>query len=375
MSTRTAAELRPVPVLVLAALACGQAGEVPEPAIGAACPPCRIEFLQYAQLGSIEDPWSVKHVFFSRIERRSNGEFLAHDFGRTLGRYDRTGAYLGTVGRPGSGPGEFRLIRRIAVDDADSIYVVDVTRRMEVFTPDLKPARSLHFAHSTSWLLPYQNGFVVHGHERDSIKGQHRLHAVSRAGAYVRAIDEPMVHHGFDMGDGVTTRVAALVGRDSLAILNLDTPRVDIYDAQLKRLNSFALSPSWYPLPEIPRQRCPGNSEERTYEKALRPWRATLDMHVDRERRLWVLAMVEAPDWEKRKPPFAAAPCHGRPADFNHYFVGQIDVFSISGQFLATEKLPFLATTFLRDGVLVRAIDSPEGLVQFVIYRPGLVKQ
>ncbi|MCA9764269.1 MAG: 6-bladed beta-propeller [Gemmatimonadetes bacterium] len=77
-----------------------------------------------------------------------NGQYLISDevSHGVIPVFDSTGRYLRSIGREGSGPGEYRRVSRILVLESDSILVLDdQLRRATILAPDLAYVRSFQF--------------------------------------------------------------------------------------------------------------------------------------------------------------------------------------------------------------------------------------
>ena len=80
-----------------------------------------------------------------RLGRDSRGRYLANAFGRQeVAVFDSTGRLVGSFGNSGEGPGEFRAIADVLVGPHDSLYVVNVRRKIEVFAPELTYVRTVN---------------------------------------------------------------------------------------------------------------------------------------------------------------------------------------------------------------------------------------
>ena len=56
-----------------------------------------------------------------------------------MARFDREGAWLGSFGDHGTGPGQFNDVHDIAVSRAGEVFVADrANRRIQVFSPDAR---------------------------------------------------------------------------------------------------------------------------------------------------------------------------------------------------------------------------------------------
>jgi hypothetical protein len=104
------------------------------------CAGCQIRVSKVATLGSSADP--VMLGLLSVPTRDSQGRyFAATSTGNTVAVYDAGGRLVQTVGRPGSGPGEFGLINRILVGAGDSLIVIEPAR-FSVFSPSFAFVRT-----------------------------------------------------------------------------------------------------------------------------------------------------------------------------------------------------------------------------------------
>lgn len=74
----------------------------------------------------------------------ADGRIAVADRGSSQVRfYDRTGRYVGSFGREGDGPGEFRYIRDLGRCGGDSLFVFDLQFDATVLTPTLEYARKV----------------------------------------------------------------------------------------------------------------------------------------------------------------------------------------------------------------------------------------
>lgn len=73
------------------------------------------------------------------------------DGDRTIRRFDPGGKELGTVGGPGEGPGEFRMLS-IGGTVGDTFWISDPTvRRTTFFAPDGSLLRTVRWSPTVSW--------------------------------------------------------------------------------------------------------------------------------------------------------------------------------------------------------------------------------
>ena len=109
-----------------------------------------------------------EHDAFGRVRGvalDSRGRILVADaFGHHFKVFDRSGAYLATVGRRGEGPGEFGAPSGIAVAPGDSVFIWDTERSLvSVFSPDHDWVRDIRIP--PSWqvnsMIPRSDGTLV----------------------------------------------------------------------------------------------------------------------------------------------------------------------------------------------------------------------
>jgi hypothetical protein len=112
------------------------------------CPGCEITLEEEVILGGPSDPSSIRDDAEGRqcmVGHLSSGHFVVTGpvGGGRLFLYDEQGQLAGTIGRPGSGPGEFRADMRVVIGPADTLYVMDDHHgRIQVFDPDGRFVRS-----------------------------------------------------------------------------------------------------------------------------------------------------------------------------------------------------------------------------------------
>lgn len=177
----------------------------------------------------------------------SNGTIVVSD-GTRLVYFDARGAFLGSFGRKGSGPGEFQLVSNICVRAGDTLQVNDGgLARATILTPQRTLARivpgrrasELRGCLDTAWtitteLLQRGDGFTQWVH--------------------VRGVDEEGVPRA-DFGDfplrgmGVTIRTGALAAHGMrLALGSGIDPSVDVRDATGRLIQRLQLDERAAPI-------------------------------------------------------------------------------------------------------------------------------
>jgi hypothetical protein len=89
------------------------------------CPTCTISLEKVAVVGSAEDAELLSE--YNRLLQLPDGGYLVAPTSGELGqllRYDRSGKYLGTLGKIGDGPGEYRSIQSMVFARGDSVSLM-----------------------------------------------------------------------------------------------------------------------------------------------------------------------------------------------------------------------------------------------------------
>jgi hypothetical protein len=106
------------------------------------CPECEVVLKEVVVLGHSADPFSVREDGAGvdcLVGRLSTGEFLMSGpvGGGHVLVYDSLGRFLGSIGRPGQGPGEFGRQVRLVVGRGDTVFALDdAFMRVQRFTHD-----------------------------------------------------------------------------------------------------------------------------------------------------------------------------------------------------------------------------------------------
>lgn len=105
----------------------------------ATCPECSIEFEEVVTLGSAEDPELLPPPIVHVVRTEAGRYFAISRLGAGRDRlfvFGPEGEFVGTTGRAGDGPGEFRMIAWHVTDELDSLFVFDqLGNRLTVFSP------------------------------------------------------------------------------------------------------------------------------------------------------------------------------------------------------------------------------------------------
>ena len=175
------------------------------------------------------------HDSFGRVtdvafDRRGR-VYVADDLNHHVVVFGPDGRFIATVGREGSGPGEFTHPWRVRVDANDTVFVWDMgAARMSVFGPDLRYRRS--FATPPSWIVNTME-FLADGSLLVAAYGsgeQRPVHRLGRDGSRLGSLGpalRPDRLAGFE--SSLLGGAIALDGQ-TLVYSNKSPYRLDFYD-------------------------------------------------------------------------------------------------------------------------------------------------
>jgi hypothetical protein len=104
---------------------------------------CTTEVKIAAELGTLDDPASIREPVFVDVARLASGGWIVAEDGNDLIEYSSDGSFRRFFGSRGEGPGEVRWPTRVAVDASDSLWVSDNRGRAVIFGPSGNPTRTL----------------------------------------------------------------------------------------------------------------------------------------------------------------------------------------------------------------------------------------
>ena len=174
------------------------------------CSRCEIDIRTVLRL---EVPPTVPDGFAATIRVDPQGRFWTFRNGEMPALFDRTGRFLGIVGRSGRGPGEFVIPHDLLVLSRDSLLVLDAsTRRATLLDSNLTLIRSFGVPTnvSSATVVSWPDSVVISGRAplAESVEPLHRL-----------SFDGPnaVVESSFKLGDGDLPPEMMLIPRHRLS--------------------------------------------------------------------------------------------------------------------------------------------------------------
>lgn len=212
-----------------------------------------------AELGSASSPVALTAI----LARTRDGYYLADLFlGSEITVLSAEGEIMGNIGREGAGPREFRAIRAIRADAADSLHVFDSrNRRLVVISPDRAFART----DPVPVTVTSENGVLLLGEEGYLVNGV-SPHQQGRALHHLRPTGEPVrsfSHPGSESPGSVVVLGRATGPRRFWTAAHRDL-RLDLWDLEGRILRTLRPDlDGWVPgsAPVVARRgRPPANS-------------------------------------------------------------------------------------------------------------------
>jgi hypothetical protein len=194
------------------------------------CGTCRVQVGPRLSLASTEDfldgiPQSVTEDASGRVyvvQQASDYPVLV---------YDQRGRFIRTLGRRGSGPGEFQSAGFAVTGPADSLAVWDYRlSRLTILTSDGVVARSFPFAGDASAILWTSQGFLINAHVATPDRVGLAYHLVDRLGRLIQSFGE--IPDALSYGDlsPVSRRLTRLGPRSFLAATTSRRLRIELWN-------------------------------------------------------------------------------------------------------------------------------------------------
>lgn len=275
--------------------------------------------------------------------------------------FDTAGTIIRRLGTPGSGPGEFRVIRRVLHGPGDSIFVTDWgTGRVTVYAPDLTLVRS-HAVVNQPDLILADGSFLIAEQLGGAAGNGYPLHRASPDGAIINSFgaDTPQFRPDLHL---LQTRRAATSSTGAVWAVAPGRYVLERWNpATGTRVQSVTVRSDWF-------------SEIAAWpaDETNRPPAVIETLWEGDDGILWVLLRDADLEW---RPPARAS--EERPIGADEYertydwVVEAID--SASGEIVASQRFRHILWGRPGSDVLVSADESTAERSTFSVWRPRLV--
>lgn len=375
-AVKTAGRLFPAPVGVVVAVCTAAAGGKSAGAVPArpsqdasrtvtvayapSCAACVIDTSLVVTLGRPDDP--VLMTEDVRVRRMSTGAYVASGAAEPglLLRYSASGEFAGTIGRAGSGPGEFQDISTLAVGPGDTVHAFDY--RDNVFTPDGRYVRSptLLFAASAQVYDATVRGdgtVVIQAGIASAQLAGFPFHVASADGQRIRSFGEDAPDRPFIDAFAATRRRVAWVGESALWSADLNRYRLQYWEGGALR-RTLVVSAKWFP-PWDPASPL-GSPRAQRRPPMVRA------VGVGRDGMLWVVTTVTAADWK----PTPGARGLISPTERGRLMDTIVDVIDPStGRLIQSRRFDNVFGDFAGPGLITGTVERGDGTIAVRIWQ------
>lgn len=315
-----------------------------------ACRTCTLELSRIATLGSLDDPISPSGQSF--VQRDSRGRFLVSGVvpSTQILIYDARGRFVGSVGRRGDGPGEFRDIWRILLLPGDSLAVQDNgSSSIKVLDPDGRQVRSVRLPIRPIDLIPVAaDGWIVAGMSYTPERIGYTLHELRADGTIARSFGERPDQTIVSSRPSAAQRFIAPAS-DGVWAVRPDQYEIELWrSAQVEQI--LDRQSDWFPDRE----------DEGAWPHARSPW--LTDLHTDESGRIWVLGVVPTSQPEPDAPPLLFP-------ETASVYATMVEVIDPTGRLLASKRIPGRANSITSDGLIVTHRQDENGLMLLDVWQ------
>ncbi len=322
------------------------------------CETCRIELGMPFELISGEADGAMPGGL-GALERLADGRFAASFWGPApIYLFGADGVFESTIGREGSGPGEFRGVGNGLFADGSTLYAFDLRNgRLSVIDADdggVLRSALLH-ANVLNATFPSGDSIVIAGRQAVSDQPGYPLHILDRGGNWLLSFGSAEPYQ--EQGDGwPLQRYLASAGDGTFWAAPMRELVVEQWTIEGKRLRAYAGQRERFDPGEY------GN-----YTEAGRPTSRLYGISIGSDGVLWMLYSMASVDWESNAETLSLEDARARGLPQTRALPGRrirdfvleaIDVDQ--GNVLARELLPESYFAFVGPGMLVRGFDDPE---------------
>ena len=334
---------------------------------GAQCEECELLVETWFIAGDLDGPGALAYPQGLALD--SSGRLLVSSWqipGEIM-VFDTTGAYQRSVGRRGSGPGEYLGVMHIVVR-GDEIHIFDgPARRRTILSNDFEVlGTSILPGTLQSGAAVLEDGAtIINAHISDRQRIGLPLHSVDSGGEILFSFGADSVGNlpGVPF---VGQRLVAASSRGEYVTAYQNQYLVQFWSKDGRLVRELRRSPElfepyWQSIP---------TSDRRPPQPRLG------SIYEDSAGNIWVTVAVPDRGWREVLEPIGRAgrgPTH-RWSDDNAYFDTIIDVLRPNGSLIASARIDPLVHRILGDGVLATYDDS-SGVPQMVILRALLQQQ
>ncbi len=325
---------------------------------GPECEACEIVAVPLLTFGDAEGPGMLEANYNVVSLDRQGRYFVTGGPSPYFWVFDSSGEVATRLGRRGEGPGEFTMITGLAIDEADSVFVIDPMRvRVSVYTPNLEFTRTfpLSFRPDGPQLLLGEWLLVNTPFRRGDLVGL-PFHLLDRSGTMTRSFGS--VGGGDDLTIDRYIRDGRVLARsDSTSFWAARTNQylIERWTVDGRLIETLHREPPWFPV----------------------WWESKLDAETPPVPRitaieqagdtLWVLTSVAGEEWRSGVEPDGE---FYRVADRDVYRSSVVEAIDLTrGVVIASWRMPLRFGDLLEGGLAVRNDTDQVGNPVVSVYR------
>lgn len=325
---------------------------------------CRADCVRLEEvvlLGDADGPGIIEGE--SGTARRDSGGryYVFREFGSNIKVFSPRGEYVTTIGREGSGPGEFRGLGTVQLAAGDSLHVVDLFNlRWSVYSPEHELVRSVRPeipVYMQLSVLPDGRGLFSAPMRRAGLE-RFPLHLLAADGSHLRSFGAAPDEFGPPGYDGEWRKLSR-AGATSVWAAYRDRYRIELWDADAaedRPLRVIERTVDWYP---------PGLEEEMSLDAP--PTTRTIAIRQDQAGRLIALMWVADANWREAIEP---GEVHPTVSDRNGYYDTRIEILdATSGELLASVVAPQAFHAFVADDLVIASVTDAAGIPHVAVWR------
>lgn len=291
----------------------------------------------------------------SRIIRLSSGTIVLSDLWNSdrLQVFSSDGRRLRTLGRRGRGPGEYRNIVDLKLDQAERLHVFDYNGRWTI----LDSAGTVLATHRIPTgifqggvaLLP-GGGLVINMPDPTPERFGYWLFVTDSTGRVQAPMGVRFTEIPFSAAVSSVARRHVLPRADGTWVVHVVAYTIQRFDRTGRRLQEITRETDWFP--EYDYADWPDRVRNRTEistDEGPRPWISGAS--IDDAGRLWVAITLGLPGWSRERID------EGWVSD---QFETVIEVWDLAdAKVLASRKVPYYTIGFAESGELVTVVETP----------------
>lgn len=332
------------------------------------CPECRIRLRRVLKIGDRDGPGTIGRPQSVARDTRGRVYVVSEEEMDLIKTFDGSGHYLGSIGRGGEGPGEFRSIGVLAVGPGDTLHVFDDRiGRHSVFSPIGQFVRSSRFSGSVrdlAFLADQRLGLSARVTTRAALG--YPLHILASSGEIALSFGSedggflPEMFYSFQRFVTPDPSGGMWVSHHLQYVL-------EHWNGEGELLGQVTREADWFPPQSM--------QVNTTPDQPMHP--AIEEIHLDRMGRLWVLIRVN-PEGYERGLGDPIGTMYGvvySIRDLDELFATRIEVLDLdSGELITADESDELLMWFISDQEVVSYKEDDGGVPRITIWTIEVTK-